>query len=381
LDGRALALVDIIDEHRAELAERVLDRLRQEVPSYLVLRSDEVSTQLIQSIRFVCAELHNTGEASQEVLDAFAELGRTREAEGIDVDDLARAIRITVRVAMDFAQDYAVTAQVNTAATFALAAALWDSAEAIIAHLAPPSGLESEQRARDAAERRFVKACVSGEASAEEITAAAAGCGVDPHAGHHVLRVAVPVGFTGDSIRATLRAPSVGATAITRIDDEIVALTTQLPVGVGSLRIGAGPAMPASSARFSYLVAGRVLRTAALQGRSGLVTLDSVGLAASVLHDPAMGDMLMSRYLGPLRAMGSFGELLLDSLRTFLSCDQNTDDAARQLFVHPNTLRHRLGRFEQATGCNLRRAETLAEVWWVLTRLDLDATADSSTRR
>jgi DNA-binding PucR family transcriptional regulator len=37
------------------------------------------------------------------------------------------------------------------------------------------------------------------------------------------------------------------------------------------------------------------------------------------------------------------------------------------LFVHPNTLRHRLTRFEETTGANLRNVEQLAEVWWAMT--------------
>jgi DNA-binding PucR family transcriptional regulator len=36
--------------------------------------------------------------------------------------------------------------------------------------------------------------------------------------------------------------------------------------------------------------------------------------------------------------------------------------------VHPNTLRHRLRRFEEATGANLRRPTDLVELWWALER-------------
>jgi DNA-binding PucR family transcriptional regulator len=44
------------------------------------------------------------------------------------------------------------------------------------------------------------------------------------------------------------------------------------------------------------------------------------------------------------------------------------DRAAEQLFVHPNTLRYRIGRFEEITGTNLRNPRTALEVWWALQR-------------
>jgi len=34
--------------------------------------------------------------------------------------------------------------------------------------------------------------------------------------------------------------------------------------------------------------------------------------------------------------------------------------------VHVNTVRHRLGRFDEITGRSMRGVETLIEVWWAL---------------
>ena len=44
------------------------------------------------------------------------------------------------------------------------------------------------------------------------------------------------------------------------------------------------------------------------------------------------------------------------------------DDTARALHVHPNTLRHRLKRFEELTGASLRNATEVMELWWALER-------------
>ena len=47
------------------------------------------------------------------------------------------------------------------------------------------------------------------------------------------------------------------------------------------------------------------------------------------------------------------------------------DETARALHVHPNTLRHRLRRYEEATGASLRRPADLIELWWALERRQL----------
>ena len=47
------------------------------------------------------------------------------------------------------------------------------------------------------------------------------------------------------------------------------------------------------------------------------------------------------------------------------------DETAKALHVHPNTLRHRLRRFEEATGTTLRDPRALVEVWWALERRSL----------
>jgi DNA-binding PucR family transcriptional regulator len=44
---------------------------------------------------------------------------------------------------------------------------------------------------------------------------------------------------------------------------------------------------------------------------------------------------------------------------------------ARELGVHVNTVRHRLNRFEEATGRSLHETEAIVEVWWALQRQQL----------
>jgi len=44
------------------------------------------------------------------------------------------------------------------------------------------------------------------------------------------------------------------------------------------------------------------------------------------------------------------------------------DESARALFIHPNTMRHRVDRFQQLSGADLRDTEDVLGLWWALQR-------------
>jgi hypothetical protein len=52
----------------------------------------------------------------------------------------------------------------------------------------------------------------------------------------------------------------------------------------------------------------------------------------------------------------------------YLGNGRNVDITAKDLDVHPNTVRQRLDRFEEPTGRSLRETETVVEVWRALQR-------------
>lgn len=53
---------------------------------------------------------------------------------------------------------------------------------------------------------------------------------------------------------------------------------------------------------------------------------------------------------------------LLDTLETWLDAGGSSDAAAKALFCHPNTIRHRLRRLETATGRRLRTPRDIADL-------------------
>ena len=95
------------------------------------------------------------------------------------------------------------------------------------------------------------------------------------------------------------------------------------------------------------------------QGRGGQHTVDG---RKSFCHGPAqdsdaaLASLFMDLDLSQLRALDA-------TVR-----GGTLEAAARALHVHSNTLRHRLRRFEEATGATLRDPRDLVELWWALER-------------
>ena len=95
--------------------------------------------------------------------------------------------------------------------------------------------------------------------------------------------------------------------------------------------------------------------------------MPSLGLRAAVAADGDVGEALCARYLEPL-AGGSSASELMATLRAYLACGMHVESTAERLFVHQNTVRYRLARFEELTGASLREPQVAFEVWWALER-------------
>jgi DNA-binding PucR family transcriptional regulator len=66
--------------------------------------------------------------------------------------------------------------------------------------------------------------------------------------------------------------------------------------------------------------------------------------------------------------MGTSGAGILQTVEHYLRSDCALASTASDLYLHVNSVRHRLRRFEEVTGCSLKSNEALAEIWWALAR-------------
>lgn len=116
----------------------------------------------------------------------------------------------------------------------------------------------------------------------------------------------------------------------------------------------AGPNKGTSGAHFALVQAEHALVIGrALHGEDRTVHFEDLGPYCFVLNQPAHEvHAFAERILGPLIADENHAELV-DTLEAYLRTQGNLNAVARQLFLHRNTVRHRLRRISKLTGADL----------------------------
>ena len=152
----------------------------------------------------------------------------------------------------------------------------------------------------------------------------------------------------------------------TMIDGDLCGFATTLPDEPGNLLIGVSGPVPFAALPAAFRRASRAFNVAKLANASGLQSLESLGIVASIMTDRDVAGVLTATYLQPLRRLGEYGETLLDTIRCYIENDCQVDATARDLVLHVNSVRYRISKFEEILGVSMRETKTLAEVWWAL---------------
>ncbi len=117
---------------------------------------------------------------------------------------------------------------------------------------------------------------------------------------------------------------------------------------------GVGPPRPLHALSESFRMASRALDIGESRNWSGLCEFERLGLVCAISADSMVGDALCRRYLAPL-GDNEFADEVLNTLKVYLREGLHINRTAERLFVHPNTVRYRIHRFEELTNVQLRR--------------------------
>lgn len=162
------------------------------------------------------------------------------------------------------------------------------------------------------------------------------------------------------------------------MDGDVCGFTTRLPANDPPILVGVSEAVPFTELPNAFRRATRAFNVAQHVGLSGLQSLESLGLLASVIADKEIGAVLTETYLTPMYKLGEYGEALLDTVRAYISNDCQLETTAQLLNLHINTVRYRIAKFEEILGISLRDTSTLADVWWAL-NLPIDWSVPTAT--
>lgn len=100
-------------------------------------------------------------------------------------------------------------------------------------------------------------------------------------------------------------------------------------------------------------------------GSVGCFDARSQGWRLAVACTPWLGDLVEQGLLAPLRESRGGGEALLMYVWAFLEFGRSYRDAAQALYIHENTLRNKVAKFEQITGRRLNDIDTCIELMWL----------------
>jgi hypothetical protein len=352
-----------VEEMRGQLsavADRVVAAIVEEVPSYRGAFSGPMGETIRNAVQLALGgflTLASRGRTQDlrtptaPAVEGSYQLGRGEARSGRTTDALLAAFRIGARVSW---RELSTTAVRNGLGADTLA----DFAELVFAYIDELSAAavaghtdetETTGRVRQRLIERVAQLLLDG-ASAEEVAEAAERAGWDPPT--TLTAVLVPesqvrpvLGLVSPATVQAAEAPGLDTGALLLVPDAHAHRRLALLRALEDRGSIAGPAVPWLDVRRSV--------DRALRARELGVELDTEAeLPRLVLHadEAALAD-LRARALAPLdRLKPSAQEKLADTLRAWLLHQGRRDDIAAALFVHPQTVRYRMGQLRDLYG-------------------------------
>ena len=352
-----------------QVADDVVATIIAEVPSYEGALAGPMGETIRNAVQLALGGFlslasgrrgTNPGTPTAPAVEGAYQLGRGEARSGRTTEALLAAYRIGARVAW---RDMSTTAvevgvEAETLVGFAeLVFAYIDelSAASVAGHT---DELATTGRVRQRLLERVARHLLNGSPP-DAVALAAERAGWEPP--RTLTAVVVPEAH----VRPVLTAVAPGTLVVTDLPELEEAVLLLVPDAHDHRRAAllrtladrgsiAGPARPWLEARASY--------DRALRARAAGVELDTEAhLVPLVLGaDPSARDDLRAQLLAPLEALRpSTAEKLVDTLRSWLLHHGRREDVAADLFVHPQTVRYRMGQLRELYGDRLEDPETV----------------------
>src|SRR4051794_18281971 len=360
------SLVADIEGETDVLVPRIGDRIRDEIPDFRRLPADALAQAIRGNVARALTALRDLRPPTEAELEQAAAIGRERAEQGLTVDAVLHAYRITVTAVWSRFGELARERGADVTSVLAFSETLWVWADAVMDIVGAAHREVELEQAREEQQRRdaFLLALLTGPPDAAELRRDSATFGLDADRLFTPFRARGPGAPSHQAMVALTGEDGLVMT----LDRDLAGIATRPPAALPGIVTGIGPAVRLEALPAAFAMASRALQTAVAFGQEGAFTLADLSIRPAIVADEVLGDAFAARYLEPLAGLGRLGAELEETLRTWLDQGMRVDETARALHVHPNTLRHRLRRFEEATGTTLRDPRHLVELRWALER-------------
>lgn len=367
-------VVRLMRDELAEVADRAVGAITEEVPSYAGQFSGAMGDRIRQAVQLALggfltlATREDAGTPMAPALEGAYQLGRGEARSGRSMEALLAAYRIGARVSWRDLSRTAVDAGVEAEQLSRFAELVFAYIDELSASSAAghTDELESTGRVRQRNLDRLARALVTG-AAADAVVAAAERADWEPPT----------------ALSAVLLPESQVSHAVTALDPRTLHPTEEVPgvpdglalllapsTGTPSARSGLvqalrgttaviGPTVPWLEAARSH---SRAVRAATL-GIEGVVDTDAHLGALLLAADPETRADLRARVLAPLADQRpSTADKLAETLRAWVLHQGRRDAVAEELFIHAQTVRYRVGQLRDLYGDRLEDPQFVLEV-------------------
>jgi hypothetical protein len=365
-------LLDRLNGDRAAILAAMVQRAREELPAYAELPSDALVPGFGLQFDAVLLSARSGEPVAAENVGALADIGEARALQGVPIEDMLRAWRIGIQVVIDESARISVDEAIAPAATLDFVRAILAWADVAMLATATAHRRAELQLARQDEDRRatLVRGLLFGTLPMAEVRDELRAYGLDPAGEYVAVRARPSAAGGGRALDAALgfldAAPYRSGMRVT-LDGDVAGFLRERPTKELSGTVGVGPPRTLDQLADSFRLATRAFVCAGRFALDGIHSIEDLGLLASIADDRDVGDALTRRYIAPL-GDGNSGLELAATLRAYFDCAMNVERAAEQLYVHANTVRYRINRFEEQTGAKLREPGIAFEVWWALQR-------------
>lgn len=365
-------LLGTVFEDLEPLSRRVVARMQQEMPAYAAVPEEDLLPGVSANLELMLPAMRSGRPFSDAELAVFAAHGEARAGQGVAIEELLRGWRLGTQALVDEMADRAHQTGVDESAVLDLTRGVLAAADVAVVAAARGHRLAELRSDRQDQRRRadLVRGTLFGTLGRQELRAGMEAYGLDPDREYLALRALPTPRRPAEQLEHLLGLRPGHGTArglVALIDGDLCGFLSSPPAESVDVPVGIGPETSPDGLASSFRLATRAAATAAAFGLTGVHDLAGLGLLPAVLADDAVGEEMVRRYVTPAGEGGS-GTDVLDTVQCYFDHDMRVDRAASALFVHQNTVRYRLNRFEKDTGADLRKPSDVLGVWWGLQR-------------
>src|SRR5215210_4834380 len=176
------SLVAEIRQELDPLVERAGQRIREEIPDFRRVPADALARAIRGNVSRALTALHDLRPPTDAELEQAAEIGRERAEQGLAVDAVLHAYRISISALWARFGEVARERGADVASVLAFSETLWLWADAVMDIVAAAHREVELEQAREEQQRRdaFVLALLTGTLDVADLRREGATFGLDP---------------------------------------------------------------------------------------------------------------------------------------------------------------------------------------------------------